>query len=447
MKKVLLVAVIALVTLSASAGSHPTLKRLGLANEKKLEVTTSKNKVLEAAYQAKKAEQDANKAIQVNSIRRAGEEELELIPAYSEWTYSYFNYGENRGFIPQIMYDGASYLVDGEKAYFAPFYKLGYVEGVRVGTQNFDTETGDVVTADVYEFTSAIIGKTTSGIELSLEPCDIVDFVAIRSGKGTFNAYYFTENGEFYIPSDVCLALFDANSASTEVFNDAYVARMLDLLPQDLFNQYISKGTYSAKTYYSSRTDISGDCEIFVGYEDVYYVKGADGIDAWVEYDIDESDMSYATVFENQCLGHFMFSNDGVNFDLPGVITTVGLLQSGGSLTAFNAANDYISAYKITDNADGTTTIANTDNTVYGLYIFAADGDDGMYNAFDMNITITYEPAYPDAGGDDGGDDTAIKGVKSEKVNTNGTYNLNGQRVNDNAKGLIIKDGKKFIVK
>ena len=43
---------------------------------------------------------------------------------------------------------------------------------------------------------------------------------------------------------------------------------------------------------------------------------------------------------------------------------------------------------------------------------------------------------------------TGISDVKVTKTATDGkVYNIAGQRLNNNAKGLIVKDGKKFIVK
>ena len=45
-----------------------------------------------------------------------------------------------------------------------------------------------------------------------------------------------------------------------------------------------------------------------------------------------------------------------------------------------------------------------------------------------------------------GGDETAIKAVKATKAD-DAIYNLNGQRVNASYKGLVIKNGKKVVIK
>ena len=44
------------------------------------------------------------------------------------------------------------------------------------------------------------------------------------------------------------------------------------------------------------------------------------------------------------------------------------------------------------------------------------------------------------------GDETAINAVKATKAD-DAIYNLNGQRVNASYKGLVIKNGKKVIIK
>ena len=59
-------------------------------------------------------------------------------------------------------------------------------------------------------------------------------------------------------------------------------------------------------------------------------------------------------------------------------------------------------------------------------------------NCVDMKITITYEPVY--AGIND------IAKEQNAKY-AGATFNLNGQKVNSNQKGFVVRDGKKFFVK
>jgi hypothetical protein len=44
-------------------------------------------------------------------------------------------------------------------------------------------------------------------------------------------------------------------------------------------------------------------------------------------------------------------------------------------------------------------------------------------------------------------EETAIKGIVSQKSDSSALYNLAGQRVSKSYKGIVVKDGKKFIAK
>lgn len=452
MKRILLVAVVALITLSASAVDRKRTPLPKFANEKKTILATpnalknfaANQKAMMASYSD--VENKTKKTAFISNAPRREEGELELIPSFSEWTYYYSSVIQ--GFIPKIMEDGASYLVteDG-KAYLAPFANLGMVEGVLNTTaENPYADYG----AQVYTFTSEVIATytdpdTNEKIDLSLEPCVIENYTPYRSGETTFNAYYFPEYEEFFLPKDVTLALFDANGTETEVFDEYYVARRLDLQPQEKYKEYISKGTFKNISYYESDPETAtteGECEIYLGSSSAIYVKGADPAneDAWMEYDFDEEDESLLKISEDIYVATYNFYTDATHTaTTPGVVVTVGLLQTDGTLSAFNSDDEYRSSYKWTDNSDGTTTVANTNNTVYGLYVYM-EGNGGMFEAVNQTITITYEPAY---------DTSAIKNINTDKPGNynDATYNIMGQRVNSNAKGLVIKNGKKFIVK
>ena len=45
------------------------------------------------------------------------------------------------------------------------------------------------------------------------------------------------------------------------------------------------------------------------------------------------------------------------------------------------------------------------------------------------------------------GDATGIKAVSAPELNNDATYNLIGQRVSKNYKGVVVKNGKKFLNK
>ncbi len=450
MKRFLLVAVIALMTLSASAVNRTRAPKGMLVNEKKAAMFTpgafksiaAKQQAMNAFYSDYQPTLSKAKYVKKASLRAEEEEELELIPAYSQWTYFYSTI--MGGFIPKIMEDQVQYLVKDGKAYLAPFANLGIV----VGEKNDEAENPFAqYGAEVYTFTCGVIAKytdpeTSEEIELSVAPCVIEDYTPYRSGETTFNAYYIAEDNELYIPSDVTLALFVSGGTEREIFDEYYVARMLDLMPQETYNQYISKGTFTGTSYYGAEYNMEGECLILLG-GDYYCVKGADGsgnTDAWVEYEVDENDESIAVVSENQYCGTFNFYNDDTRTDThPGIVVTVGLLQEGGELTAFNSEEDYSSSYKISDTTEETTKIENTNNTVYGDYVFVDEPyKGGMYEAMHQTIVITYEPI-----------ETGIKTVTSEKNSKfdGVTYNLAGQRVSDTQKGIVIKDGRKVVIK
>lgn len=437
MKKILLFALVAIVAVSASAIDR--VKKAPLPREQKMAMTSRSNfggiVKQQATYQVPEFKAVAN----VQAAKRA-DEAPELIPAYSEWTYFYTpNAG---GMIPQIMYDGASFLVDGEKAYFKPFSSLSTVlEGkVEKGAANkYSQYEADSITFDCSKVFATVTDSLGNTTELYLLPSDWVNYTPVRGEATTFGAYYFAEDQELYIPSSVKLALYSADGTDIYEGTDFYVVCNLDLLPQTTFKQYMCKGKFEAKSYYGSQYDYSGDCVIYFG-SDSYCIKGFDSAneDAWVMFEIDENDETMCSVFENQYLATYSFYTDKTHTaTYRGDIVTVGLLQKDGSLTAFNSAGDYASTYKVTENADETTTIANADNTVYGDYIYGEeDSQSGMYEAIDLNVNITYEEL------EDG-----ISSVKNNTKQSNAIYNMAGQRVGKNYKGLVIKNGKKVILK
>lgn len=449
MKRFLLVTAIALSTLSASAVNRGNRAPLPREQKSVLLPQSAFKSVVAKDYAAVAVQTAAPKhSMQAFKAPKKAEGDLELIPAYSQWTYHYSSI--MGGFIPQIMYDEASFLVADGKAYLQPFANLGVVEGVVEEVPGTLTlSDGSVIHPDSITFSVAQIATyadETDTIDLYLEPCYIENYTPYRLGEKTFGAYYFAEENELYIPSSVTLALFEADETKTDIFEEAFVARSLDLQPQLELKQYISQGTVTGTSYYGESNSYEGDAEIFLG-DGFFCVKGCDGAneDAWVEFDITKDDENVAEVFEYQYMGTFGFYNDESRTDThPGVVTTTGLIQSDGSLTSFAADYDYSSFYSVTDNSDGTTTLANTLNTVYGDYVFEDEeyGTGGMYNAVDLTINITYEPAY-----DEDGNPVGITSTKMTTKANNATYNMAGQRVDKNFKGLVVKNGRKQIQK
>lgn len=118
----------------------------------------------------------------------------------------------------------------------------------------------------------------------------------------------------------------------------------------------------------------------------------------------------------------------------------VGL--SGYSMVIVDGEYVYNGAY-LTDgeSADGALTLSlPEDKYICDQAYFEEDGDDpaGYYyitqaSKYVLNLFL---------------DETAIKGVKTVEGKTNGAlYNIAGQKVGNSYKGIVIKDGKKFLQK
>ena len=441
MKKLLLFVLVAIATtLSVSAANR--MKKADFPRDQKQTLTAWNPLLGVVAKGAVNQMFQAKPAKVMKSVKRADEfEELpELIPAYSEWTYHYS--AAVGGFIPQIMYEGASFLVQKDIALLKPFGNLpGVVYGqVESEVENRYSRNGaDSITFHCeFPFVGFTDGEGSEK-ELYLEPCVIENYTPYRAGQKSFGAYYFAESQELYIPASVTLALFEEDETITDIYDGSFVVRYLDLQPQTVFDEFMSKATVEGKSYYGDAYGYSHDKAMVFLADEYIYVKGADCADeeAWVEFAMDDSDETLFTVFENQYIATYFFYTDATRTDtFEGVIVTVGLLQENGKLTAFNSAADYSSSYKWTDNIDETSTLRNTDGTVYGDYIFAEDNNNaGMYNAVDLSINILYET--PDA----------ITNIKTQQKQNDAIYSISGQRVGKDYKGIVVKNGKKFLQK
>lgn len=438
MKKFLLVAALAFVTMGASANNG--VKKASFNREKKaVQVSNTVVKNLSGVTAALKAIDPKNVKENYSANVTRADGEVTLIPAYSEWTY---HYESDFGFIPQIMYSGASYLVKDGKAYLKPFADLGMVGGVveKDVTNAYSEDGADSITFSVGKIAS-YKGADSTTVDLFLEPCYIENYAPHRLNQKTFGAYYFAEADELYIPASTALALFTSDETATDPFSTKYVARMLDLLPQADYQENMSKATFTATSYYGTDNDWSGDAQAYLG-DGYLCIKGISNADeeAWIEFDATEEDETVYELFQDQWINTYKFYTDATRTETyRGVVTTVGLLQADGNLTGFNKAADFSSFFQMTDNADETSTLENTDNTVYGEYIYGeTDEQGGMNNAANMKINILYESVA---------DGIQSVGVESSAKFQNAIYNMAGQRVGKNFKGLVIKNGKKVVVK
>ena len=129
-----------------------------------------------------------------------------------------------------------------------------------------------------------------------------------------------------------------------------------------------------------------------------------------------------------------------------------GKANTDYALTKANGWQNVTSDLKMSDG-----TITSTDKTaVYGLA--TVNGQDGFYKAFDGK-TIPAKCAYLEVAnsansakfyslGDHSGSTTGITSVKNEAASNNAPmYNLAGQLVDKGYKGIVIKNGKKIVLK
>ncbi|MEE1309252.1 MAG: hypothetical protein UHJ41_04030 [Bacteroidaceae bacterium] len=431
MKKFLLIVVAAFAAANVSAANgvkkanFPKAQKAMVAPDAHLGILS---KSLNAAMQAM-SEQKAE--MSAKTIQKAPDAS-ELIPCYAEETGMYL---PSFGFVDQFMYDGASYLVQDGKAYFAPFADLGMVEGVvEAGVQNMYSVLG----ADSITFTcSSIATLTATGEKLYLEPCNWVDYTAVRmDGAKTFGAYYFAEYGELYVPE--ILALFVEEPMEKNPISPSDVLYPLDLMPQSLYAEYTSKANASAVGGFDG-TPYATNNAIAVFGEDCVYVKGAEmsfNPDAWMKFAMDENDESLYNVSALQGFTQITYKGD------PGILVMVGAKHDGSSVTGFTGSSimDSNVSFKWVDNADETSTLSILDNTAMGNYIIASTAEGvsglGFFEAFaNMTINITYESI------------TGINEIKVNKQQSDAIYNIAGQRVAKDYKGLVIKNGKKYLVK
>jgi hypothetical protein len=270
---------------------------------------------------------------------------------------------------------------------------------------------------------------------------------AARNEMTTIGAYYFAENNELYIPTltlDNFIAIFNESGENPTAPVSGTLIGNPDIIPASLVNQHMSKATWTAKQIsYNSKTgkvdskDLEGgNAHVFLA-SDGYYVSGIYpeyyGLeDAWVFMESSE-DGSQVTISESQLLGIVDFYIDESRTKTDAVY-----FAPVSVLTDFSGwADDYASVLFVEDDEKAqTTTISSDGMTSVSIYGNSATEDfiGPWIHMTDLAITITYEL--------DG-----INDVKAVRNNSDVTYNMAGQRISKDYKGLVIRNGKKFIKK
>ena len=446
MKKILLFAFVAVATLNASAIERMKKSPFPKQQQKALvrqdaHVDILRNKIAYQLPQAQKFPMDLKFA------KKADEKPVSFIPTISTGTYRYSEL--IGGFSSQAIYEGASFYVDEEagKVYLKPF---DFIPGLVVGTisdeENEYSEYGALlVTFDCSDYFATY--TTEEGEQkLYLKPSDVegsgqTGYYPVRNESTTFNAYYISEYDEeedatyteLYIEEVLAVYM----NEETAPMYDFLVLDGLDLEPMDEVSPYVSKAIVSANSPYGEQYNFTNEDAMVLLSQTGYYVKGVDYFDpdAWVYFKVDEEDPTIFTVKDNQYIDVFSFYTDATyttTYDV--LMTTCGYVWDGTQVTGYTP-NDAAS-FKSTD-VDEVTELKNTDNTLYGDYGWAEiETKSGLYDAAELTITILYEEV-----------ELGVSGVKSNAPKSNARYNLAGQRVDKNYKGIVIENGKKFIKK
>lgn len=446
MKKFLLFAFVAFATINASAiermkkSSFPKEQKKALVRQD-AHVDILRNKIAYQLPQAQKFPMDMKFA------KKADEKPISLRPAISTGTDRYSEL--IGGFTSQAIYEGASFYVDEEagKVYLKPF---DFIPGLVVGTisdeENEYSEYGALlVTFDCSDYFATY--TTEEGEQkLYLKPSDVegsgqTGYYPVRNESTTFNAYYISEYDdeedvtytELYIEEVLAVYM----NEETAPLYDFLVLYGLDLEPMDEVSPYVSKAIVSTNNPYGEQYNFTNEDAMVLLSQTGYYVKGVDSFDpdAWVYFKVDEEDPTIFTVKDNQYIGVFSFYTDATYTTTHDVLmTTCGYVWDGTEVTGY--APNYSPSFKSTD-VDEVTELKNTDNTLYGDYGYSEiETKSGLYDAAELTITILYEEV-----------ELGVSGVKSNAPKSNARYNLAGQRVDKNYKGIVIENGKKYIKK
>ncbi|MGI6231376.1 MAG: hypothetical protein ACOYJF_00815 [Prevotella sp.] len=271
---------------------------------------------------------------------------------------------------------------------------------------------------------------------------DTIDkFVAPTLTKSTTAdvVYSVTSNGVANVSSDGTITLTGTlgrdTITATTAENDEYYAGSATFIVNVFAYNYFKKATTvtAGNSYllaYPQATD-----SIFYAYplsssKSYGYLTGGvatpndDGLIA-VRSDYDDT---------------FTFVADGDNFNI--VQPDGRMLYLSGSYASFNVdeAPDANYTWSVSLDESGNATIQNTGNSKYIVYALYNGKGEFKVDTAVGDLPVLYELDE---------EATKIDGVVDQTVKTNddAIYNLAGQRVDENYKGVVIRNGKKYINK
>ena len=114
-------------------------------------------------------------------------------------------------------------------------------------------------------------------------------------------------------------------------------------------------------------------------------------------------------------------------------------ISSVGGSSPYSAYSTIPAGGKITKASDDAAGLAIQEKTTAQVSGLEAGKD---YYIFSQNAQVGFQGFEFTTGGTDG-----IENVQVVKVQNNKIYNLQGQVVGDDYKGIVIKNGKKFLKK
>lgn len=443
MKKFLLFALVAAATLNASAIGR-VKKASFLKDQKKALVCQNAHAGILSNRAAAQAIHAQAPKKNVKFGKKIDESPTELTPAFSTYTYRYSEWVG--GEMPQIMYEDASFLVDEEnkKVYLQPFDIPGVVVGTISDEENDYSEDGGLLVTFDCSNVFAQYSDEEGDHKLYLLPSDLdgnpqEGYAPVPTEETTFKAYYFPEDDELYMPyASGVLAVY--LEGETTVWDEYYVVHVLDLKPQEVFYEGMSKAVVTGKSYYTDEEYdydfVNEDALVLPYFDETYtaqtlFVKGADGMVpyAWVEIDLSEEGDKYILPSDL-----YLAVSPSM-----GLLSTVGLIYEDDkwnyNMIEGEYGPEYPTYFSWTDNADETASLKTDFNTAYGEYLYAGEKSMG-FNYYDLDINILWEPV-----------EVGVTSVKGNAPQNNVRYNLAGQRVDKNYKGVVIENGKKFIKK
>lgn len=346
------------------------------------------------------------------------------------------------GRLPEYPVEEVNYAIEGTTLYaeFGPY--MSAVGTIGEGENPYAEYGYTPVTFKAGEVMATI---TTTGEELLLKVCDWENYTPIPTDAETFVGYaIIDEDGvmeNLFIPEILALVGETSGVVMAGANYDIYDCSLED---GNVFVSVVSGEDYPAtqggdpeiienvgKAFFWGK-DSDGNLEVLVSGVNNFYPA------TWTKVTL-SADGNSANIENYQFIGHFTFSSinaEGAFYSCAyGAPDTDGYVQRVDDGVTLN--------YQESDKGDLYVSDGTATFYVIGEFDEAhAEDYSGIWSKTEnMQILFTNEPAEPITG---------IQEVKTEKksiFSSSATYNIAGQQVGKDYKGLIIRDGKKYIVK